>query len=92
MIDQENTYETGDTTRLEDAGFADDIIGLLSHPQQDIQEKINKVDTTARTGGLKPATGRPCVPALVNYVAVPAFTCDCLCFVCLQLVRNSECC
>ena len=31
---------------------------------------------------LKPATGRPCVPAYLVSGAVAAFTCDCLRFVC----------
>ena len=34
------------------------------------------------TINLKPATGRPCVPALVDSGTVPAFTCDCLRLVC----------
>ena len=29
-------------------------------------------------GNVKPATGRPCVLALVDSGTVPAFTCDCL--------------
>ncbi|XP_077862029.1 uncharacterized protein LOC144343190 [Saccoglossus kowalevskii] len=39
------------TTRLEDCYFADDI-ALLTHTQKDIQEKRDKVDTTARSVGL----------------------------------------
>ena len=37
---------------------------------------------------LKPARGRPCVPALLVSGTVPAFTCDCLHFVCAFMRRR----
>ena len=52
--DRPRRFESGLTTRLEDAYFADDRpIGLHSHSSKGSQEKTDKVDSTARAVGLK---------------------------------------
>ena len=50
MIDQGLVW--GLAKRPENAHFTDDI-RLLFHSQKDLQEKIDKVDSTARRVGLK---------------------------------------
>uniref|UniRef100_K7EXS9 DUF6451 domain-containing protein n=1 Tax=Pelodiscus sinensis TaxID=13735 RepID=K7EXS9_PELSI len=47
----------GPTARLEDCDFADDL-ALLAHDQQDIQEKTDVVDQTARSVGLRIHPGK----------------------------------
>ena len=48
---------------------------------------FERVSKRGRTN-LKPTTGRPCVPACLVSGTVPAFTCDCLRFVCAFTRRN----
>ena len=47
-----------------------------------MREARPRLLTYRKKDRVKPAIGRPYVPALVDSGTVPAFTCDCLCLVC----------
>ena len=73
----------------------DDIVTIVEFHRQRWKPPASltiPLTKSLRVEGLKPATGRPYVPAFSLSGTVPAFTCDCLRFVCVfTWRRNSTC-